>query len=101
MLVCFDLETGAEMWRTPEGMGGNNVSHMYILNGIVYFSDGAIHAVDIRTGEYKWKIYSPDKSFDRGAFFKNEIWVVPGKNGKKGRIITSSYRSGICYEAIR
>ena len=101
MLVCFDLETGKKIWATTEGMGGNNPSKLYILNGIVYFTQGSLHAVDIRTGEYKWRIYSPDKSFDRGAFFKREIWVVPGKKGKKGRIITSSYRSGICYEAIR
>ncbi len=104
--MCINVEVDYfdVLWSTNEGDGGNNVGKLYELNGIVYFAsrgDKRIHAIEINTGKYLWHIGSPDYSFDSGAFFKPEIWVIPGKNGKKGRIITSTYRSGICYEAIR
>ncbi len=106
LVMAFDVTVDypSILWTAKMGHGGAHISKMYELNGIVYFAsngDVRIHAIDINTGKYLWHIGSPDYSFDSGAFFKPEIWVIPGKNGKKGRIITSTYRSGICYEAIR
>ena len=101
-VMCLDMDADREhvLWRADGH--GNGVGKFHMLNGIVYFADSKVHAIDVATGKYLWHLKSPDlKEYGSGAFFKNGLWVIPGKDGKKGRIITSTYRSGVCYEAIK
>ena len=95
----ISLETGNIMWTTETT--GNN-GQPYALNGVVYFTssgDGMLHALDIATGQYIWKIESPDANSN--SFFRGELTGIPGENGEKGRIFTSSYLNAFCFEAAR
>ena len=65
------------------------------LNGVVYHASGFLVAVDAETGEILWQI-TPN---DGGRF--SDYTVVPGTNGKKGRVIARSERYAYCYEAAR
>ena len=106
-LMCLNMDANYKdiIWENHKYGVGNSVSPFHILNGVIYFADGGggrICAIDPHTGKFLWFLKSPDlHEYGRGAFFKGDIWVIPGKDGKKGRIITSTYRSGVCYEAIR
>ena len=95
----LDLETGNISWITTTT--GNN-GQPYALNGVAYFTsngDGKLHALDIATGDYIWKIDSPDDSSNNS--FRGELTGIPGKNGEKGRIFTSSFLNAFCFEAAR
>lgn len=101
-IMCLDMDADRErvLWRVFGE--GNSVYKLHLLNGIVYFASGELHALDVATGKYLWHLESPDiRKYGSGAFFKNGIWVVPGKGGKKGRVVAATYRSDVCYEAIK
>ena len=104
-LMCLNMDANYKdiIWENHKYGVGNSVSPFHILNGVLYFAGKArICAIDPHTGKFLWFLKSPDlQEYGRGAFFKGDIWVIPGKDGKKGRIITSTYRSGVCYEAIK
>jgi outer membrane protein assembly factor BamB len=98
-VIAYDLETGSLAWKTDSY---GTISPMRYLNGVVYFAssgDGRLHAIDASNGNYLWRLKSPDLKINSGGFFKPECNVIPGKNGEKGKVIVSSYFSGICYEA--
>ncbi|NJN28126.1 MAG: PQQ-binding-like beta-propeller repeat protein [Cyclobacteriaceae bacterium] len=100
-LYALDPDTGKELWK--EKSSGTS-SRMSYLNGVVYFTgggDGLLHAVDVATGKHLWKLRSPDLDRNSGAWFKRRVSVIPGENGKRGKVITSSYLSAFCYEAAR
>jgi len=101
-LYAFDPDTGRQLWK--EQSSGTS-SPLAYLNGVVYFTgggDGLLHAVDTETGKHLWRIRSPDLEHNSGAWFKRHVAVVPpAKDGEKGKVLTSSYLSAICYEAAR
>ncbi|NJN28127.1 MAG: PQQ-binding-like beta-propeller repeat protein [Cyclobacteriaceae bacterium] len=100
-LYGIDPATGRELWK--EKSSGTS-SRMSYLNGVVYFTgggDGLLHAVDVATGKHIWKLRSPDLDKNSGAWFARRVSVIPGENGKRGKVITSSYLSAFCYEAAR
>ncbi len=100
-LYALDRETGRQLWRVTSS---DLSSDLVTLNGVVYFTgggDGYLHAVDIETGKHIWRLISPDEEHNSGAFFRPEITAVPGRNGNKGIILTSSYLSAMAFEAAR
>ncbi len=101
-LYAFDSDTGRQLWK--EKSSGTS-SPLAYLNGVVYFTgggDGLLHAVEVETGKHLWRIHSPDLKINTGAWFKRHIAILPaGTNGKKGRVLTSSYLNAFCYEAAR
>ncbi len=100
-LYALDRETGSQLWRTPSS---GSSSRLVTLNGVAYFvggGDGYLHAVDIETGKHIWRLVSPDEEHNSDAFFDREITAVPGRNGNKGIILTSSYLSAMAFEAAR
>ena len=101
-LYALDTETGRQAWK--EKSSGTS-SPMAYLNGVVYFTgggDGLLHAVDVETGGHLWRLRSPDLEVNSGAWFKRHIAVLPPESeGKKGKVIVSSYLSAFCYEAAR
>ena len=101
-LYALDPETGKELWKEKSSGTSSKMSHM---NGVVYFTgggDGLLHAIDIETGKHLWRLRSPDLEVNSGAWFKRRVSVLPPENeGKKGKVIVSSYLSAFCYEAAR
>jgi outer membrane protein assembly factor BamB len=100
-LVAYDFNTGNRLWA--ETSAGTN-SYLSELNGVVYYGssgDGRIHAVDIETGKHLWRLKSYDSYNDERYFFMKQCIVVPGENGKKGKVIVSSYSHAYCYEAAK
>lgn len=97
-LWCLDAETGEVLWKGPHLGTTSKMAH---LNGILYIVEGGhLYALDMITGEIYWKIVSPDhECCDEN--FKREINVLPGKDGEKGLVLTSTYLSAVAYEAIR
>ncbi len=100
-VTAYSKSDGLEIWSTASH---GSISVMNELNNVVYFSsigDGRLHALDANTGEYLWRLISPDKDKYPGGHFKTECVVAPGENDEKGRVIVSTFYSAICYEAIR
>jgi outer membrane protein assembly factor BamB len=101
VLYGLDAETGATIW---EGRGAGTSSYLKgrYLNGVVYFyggSTGDIHAVDCETGETLWQV--DDSKTPDGHLWKPDIYVVPGQNGEKGRVVLCTSMHAYCVEAIR
>ncbi|TAK36737.1 MAG: hypothetical protein EPO28_13065 [Saprospiraceae bacterium] len=102
VLYCYDAATGSLLW-TGEGAGTSSRLKDRYLNEIVYFSGGSsgyIHAVDARNGKTVWKL-DPAKMGDGADFWKGDIYVVPGKNGGKGKVIALTPMNAYCFEAYR
>lgn len=91
-VAALDKYTGKVKWRC-DGV----YPWMYIqeLNGVIYFDNGWLYAIDGYTGKKLWKM--EPKDFSR----VNDCKVVPGKNGKKGRVVACADRYAFGYEAIR
>ena len=100
-LYCLDLETGSEIWT---GEGAGTCSRMSYLNGIVYFvggGDSRFHAVDIETGETVWRLDAKKLEGSDGMFKTNAVYVIPGENGNKGKVIALTHMYAYCFEAYR
>jgi outer membrane protein assembly factor BamB len=100
-LFCFNAHSGNTLWEIRSSGSSTVLSY---LNGVVYFvggGDGKLHAVDAETGEYLWKIESPDLSKNKSAVFSGLCAVVPGVGSEKGKIVVTSGLNAYCYEAIR
>ncbi len=98
----YHAETGQELWKISGS--GNGTKQFKELNGILYYRNGGnatLEALDPLEGKLVWQIECPDTKFDRGAFFKDEIVVIPGNNGEKGKIIAPAYLATFGYEAER
>ena len=101
-LYCYDAATGSLLW-TGEGAGTSSRLRDRYLNEMVYFSGGSsgyIHAVDTRNGKTVWKL-DPSKMGDDADLWKGDIYVVPGKNGEKGKVIAMTPMNAYCFEAYR
>ncbi len=102
ILYCYDAATGNLLW-TGEGAGTSSRLKDRYLNEVVYFSgssSGYIHAVDARNGKTLWKL-DPAKMGDGADFWKGDIYVVPGRNGEKGKVIALTPMNAYCFEAYR
>ncbi|MCK4664104.1 MAG: PQQ-binding-like beta-propeller repeat protein [Bacteroidales bacterium] len=100
-LYCLDPETGNEIWT---GKGAGTSSRMSYLNGIVYFvggSDGKFHAVDISTGKTVWRLNAEIIEGNDGIFNTNAVYVIPGTNGNKGKVIALTHMYAYCFEAYK
>ena len=98
-LYALNKDAGYELWSTPSADGSSFLS---ALNGVVYFSGlGKLHAVDIATGDHIWRLESPDIAHNSDAFLQPQVVAIPGRNGNKGIILTSSYLSAMAFEAVR
>lgn len=85
---CLDAETGNTLW-TLKGVAGGTLKP-FVMNGVVYFANGSLYAVDVNTGQILSKPYSPD-----GEGFFGRV------TGSDGRIYAQSYKSAYCYKAAR
>ena len=102
VLYGLDAETGVQQWK-GEGAGTSSFLEGRYLNGIVYFSGGSssrIHAVDIQTGETVWRL-DPGEIEEGALDWKPDIYVVPGENGEKGRVIACTPLNAYCFEAYQ
>ena len=102
VLYCYDAATGNLLWM-GEGAGTSSRLKDRYLNEVVYFSGGSsgyIHAVDARNGKTVWRLDST-KMGDGTDFWKGDLYVVPGKNGKKGKVIALTPMNAYCFEAYR
>jgi outer membrane protein assembly factor BamB len=100
-MTCLNASGGTVKWVVRTSGSSTTLSY---LNGVVYFvggGDGKLHAVDAETGEYLWKIESPDKVKNKWAVFSGMCAVVPGVGSEKGKIVVTSGLNAYCYEAIR
>jgi len=100
-LYCLDPETGHSIW---EGEGAGTSSRMSYLNGIVYFvggSDGKFHAVDIETGQTVWRLDAKKLEGSESLFKTNAVYVIPGENSEKGKVIALTHMYAYCFEAYR
>ena len=100
-LACFDINSGRKLWDIRSSGSSTELSY---LNGVVYFvggGDGKLHAVDAETGDYLWKIISPDLSKNKSAVFSGLCAVIAGKGSEKGKIVVLNGLNAYCYEAIR
>jgi len=100
-LYCLDTETGHSIW---EGEGAGTSSRMSYLNGIVYFvggSDGKLHAVDIDTGQTVWRLDAKKIEGSESLFKTNAVYVIPGENSEKGKVIALTHMYAYCFEAYR
>ena len=100
-VAAYFKNSGSLAWRTPSH---GSVSLMTELNDVVYFTstgDGRLHALDANTGEYLWRLYSPEEFETPRGNFLWSCYAFPGEYGEKGKIIANSYYSILCYEAIR
>jgi len=102
VLYCFDANSGNLLWK-GEGAGTSSPLTDRYLNEVVYFSGGSsglIHAVDVRDGKTLWKL-EPEKMGDGAHFWKGDLYVIPGENGKPGKIIAHTPTNAYCFEAYR
>jgi outer membrane protein assembly factor BamB len=101
-LRALDISTGNEVWHHENIF---TASEMQQLNGVVYFAavtKSAIYAVDAATGDYLWRLKSPDEKNDPyNSFMVDFCTVIPGQDGEKGRVVVSSFTHAYCYEAAR
>ncbi len=102
ILYGLDASTGVTRWQ-GEGAGTSSRLEDRYLNGVVYFSGGStgrIHAVDVQTGKTLWRLESG--YLEPGTDdWKPDLYVVPGQNGEKGRVIACTFLNAYCFEAAR
>jgi len=74
-IICFDAETGEELWRHQTKNGIKN--QMVVANNLIIGTDmqGFTHALDAKTGKLKWE---KDLEYDRLSGFVSGI-VTDGK----------------------
>lgn len=98
-VMALDPLTGKTLW---EDIGRGNAAHaLHFLNGVMYFGsrgDGKLYAYDTDTGELLWRIQSPEYEAFQGY---SGVRVVPGTDGKKGKVVACTWATAYCYEAIR
>jgi outer membrane protein assembly factor BamB len=101
ILTCLNASGGSVKWAIRASGSSTELSY---LNGVIYFvggGDGKLHAIDANTGDYLWKIESPDKGKNKWAVFSGMCAVVPGVGSEKGKIVVTTGLNAYCYEAIR
>lgn len=102
VLYCYDANTGNQLWNRTGAGTSSPLTDRY-LNGVVYFyggSTGEIHAVDTRNGKVVWRLDAAAMG-DGAEKWKGDIFVVPEKDGKKGRVIALTAKFAYCFEAYR
>jgi len=99
IFYCINPETGAIKWHVD---GAGTSTPLRYLNGIVYFSGGStgrIHAIDTNTGEYVWLL--DPANYNHQEDFKPDLYVAPGENGEKGKVIICTPEKAYCLPAYR
>jgi outer membrane protein assembly factor BamB len=100
-LYGLNPDTGYDLWT---GEGAGTCSRMSYMNGIVYFvggGDSDLHAVDISNGETVWRIDAKKLEGSDALFKTNAVYVIPGKNGDKGKVIALTHMYAYCFEAYQ
>nr|WP_262918683.1 PQQ-like beta-propeller repeat protein [Belliella filtrata] len=100
-VYCLDPISGTQLWKTR---GSGTSSYMSYLNGVVYFVGGAtgnLHAVDIGSGKTVWKIDINNLGESGDRFRTSAVYVTPGENNKKGKVIALGGLNAYCFEAYR
>ncbi|MCI4668059.1 MAG: PQQ-like beta-propeller repeat protein [Bacteroidia bacterium] len=100
VLYALDAENGNLIWRA-EGAGTSSFLEGRYLDGVVYFSGGSssrIHAVSIKNGKTLWRL-DPSQVEEGSQDWKPDLYVIPGANGTKGRIVASTHQNAYCFEA--
>jgi outer membrane protein assembly factor BamB len=101
-LYALDKMTGKIIWR-GEGSGTSTRLTDRILNNVLYFDGGAhrrIFAIDLSRGVTLWKLDSQRLEGNR-EYTGGNLYVIPGKEGEKGRVVWSSNEYFYCVEAAR
>jgi len=102
VLYGLDADRGTILWE-GEGAGTSSFLEGRYLNGIVYFSGGStgrIHAVDTETGKTVWRL-EPGRIEKGAEDWKPDIYVIPGQDGEKGRVVACTPLHAYCFEAYR
>jgi outer membrane protein assembly factor BamB len=100
-LYGLNPDTGYDLWT---GKGAGTCSRMSYMNRIVYFvggGDGDLHAVDISNGETVWRIDAKNLEGSEAMFKTNAVYVIPGQNGDKGKVIALTHMYAYCFEAYQ
>ena len=100
-VYALDPATGRQLWVEK---GSGTSSPMSYLNGVVYFlggGDGRLHAIEAATGRHLWRVDSPDRRLNRGAWFYGVCTAVPAGNGQKPTVVAMTGLSAYGYEAAR
>ena len=97
-LYVLESSSGEIAWSIPIGGTSGRLVH---LNGVVYFTNGNLHAIDLEARKQIWNVRPPDLDSDPKVSFSTGITAIPGKDGKKGKILVNSGLSAMAFEAAR
>jgi len=102
--VCYGIhpENGQVVWAS-EGSGTSSHLQNRIMDGVAYFSGGGparLYAKDIHTGKTLWKLDAYEYE-ENNASWQDDVNLVPGKEGEKGKVIVRTRRYAYCFEAAR
>lgn len=91
-VVCLDLETGSQLWKTSTN-NGNILGGMQYHNGYIYYSTTGLQAIDANTGKHIWDYSSPAK----------ELFVLGLRVDKvNNKIYIGDYKgNAFCFEALK
>lgn len=101
-LYALDKMTGKIIW-IGEGAGTSTRLVGRILNNVLYFDGGShrrIFAIDLSSGVTLWKL-DAQRLEGRGEKTGGNLYVIPGKEDEKGKIVWSSNEYYYCVEAAR
>jgi outer membrane protein assembly factor BamB len=100
-LYCLDANTGTPKWTQKASA---LTSDLYHQDGVLYYIyTQYLLAVDIQTGKLLWDLASPDIKLENrtDSWFTGFVTGLPAKDGKKGRIFTSTNYNVYCFGAAR
>jgi outer membrane protein assembly factor BamB len=95
--TCFDANTGVTIWNNATGAAHS--SSLSILNGVLYTIniDNKLSGLDIKEGNTIFAIESPDYKSDKNSFFQG-VFTIDKPNK---RIYAASFKSALCFDAIK
>ena len=101
-LYGFDAETGVRRWGLPSAQLSTELEGR-VLDGVVYWvgrSEASLFAADLRTGQLLWRLRA-DAVLGRDVLFNANLYAVPGRDGRPGRIVALAGETVVCFEAHR
>jgi outer membrane protein assembly factor BamB len=97
-MVCLDVETGRQIWRTDTGGSPSPIVHH---DGRIYMSNvtqpggNSLLVIDALTGEILYDVVAPyDPDVDPSPLFNDAIAVDP----ETGYVYTGNYRDLLVYD---